>query len=1361
MGKASISIAVSGSYNGSAIERAEKSLERLNVRAVATSDGMAKSWAESGSKIAEAGGSIFNTGERVASVGDKLTLGITTPLAAAGTAATKSAVDFESSMSRVAGALDDPQADMDELRQLALDMGAATVFGASDAGAAMEELAKGGLTAADIKGGALATTMDLAAAGNMNLADAANTVVQAMGAFGLTAEDTSRAANALAGGAAASSADVSDLTQGLSQCAAQSHAAGWSIEDTTAVLSAFADAGIVGSDAGTSLKTMLQRLAAPTDNAATMIEQLGIETRDSQGHMKDAAGIAEELSSKLGTLDDATRDAALQTIFGSDASRAALNMMNQGRDGIERYTAATHDQTAAQRLADSQMGDTQCTIENMNGAIETASISVGSALAPAVTDAANAVNDAAESFNSLDEGTQKYIVAFAGVVAAAGPVISVSGRVVRGVGDVVTWFGKQKQAASTYADAMTTTNTASLKLYESQGKLNGALAKNPAVQAAGGVDKYLEAVKQANISTGQYNSAVRNLANEQKKGSKANLELVDNLKAEVTQKKQAMEANKAVVQGYQDSATAAGVSTTAVKAQSVAMQAGAVAAAVLKTALLTIAPMVIIAGITMLVDAISKAEEHTKTYKEATDGLTSATEMGVSAANAGADALSAYGESAATSKADIDGMLESQAQLAGTIRDTNMSASAQTAQLQVAYSTIQQYANHSDLTTEAQGRLRTAVETVNNLCGTQISVTDAANGKLAEENGAIQDVNASLGEYVQKKLEQIKIDAQQQNLSALYQQQATDITALAQAQKAYNDKQAERDQFILNYIDTCGPYVENAEAMAEKAWEGQLAMSEEGKAVKEAQGALDAVNTSIDNVSASLGASVAVAEGASASVQNLAASNTIVSTSIQALGGDLGQFTTDLGNAGVSVETFKSLNDDQLMQLATSWDGTTQSIVTALSDMGIKMNDQGLNAATSLANGMASGAVSVDASTAILKAAASGDWSDVSSKMREAGITLPESVANGITENGFVASDATGQMLSAVALKLTGGDVKEAANLLGHDIDAGLAQGIQNGTLSEEQSTLLGQDVIDKAKTALDSHSPSQKFYQIGSDVDAGLSDGIGGNTSGPLSAIWSLGQSLVDNVSNLPSLLTGTGSRSSSGMGNGLAQNAGYVSSRASELARNVSNAVSGTPSSMGSAGSDASSRFASGIGANVWYVASSAARAASAAAGMRNVGDMYGSGSHLASNFASGIRSGIGWVASAARAIANRAASILHFSTPDEGPWSGSERGGVTSGMHLAQNFAEGMYRGASDVSGAATYLARAANPGAGTSARGQLEQAPAYGQSYGAKLDLVLAYLAEIAEKDTDVYLDANKVSATIARRAKTVNAGRGIA
>ena len=144
------------------------------------------------------------------------------------------------------------------------------------------------------------------------------------------------------------------------------------------------------------LKTMLQRLAAPTDKAAAMMESLGVNVRDSNGDMLDAAGVAQELQTKLGGLSSAEKDAAMQTLFGSDASRAALIMTDLGREGIERYTAATNDQTAAQRLAESQMGESERAIEEMKGAVETAAIQIGTALAPVVTDIAGIVGDAAE-----------------------------------------------------------------------------------------------------------------------------------------------------------------------------------------------------------------------------------------------------------------------------------------------------------------------------------------------------------------------------------------------------------------------------------------------------------------------------------------------------------------------------------------------------------------------------------------------------------------------------------------------------------------------------------------------------------------------------------------------------------------------------------------------------------------------------------------------------------------------------------------------------------------------------------------------------------------------------------------------------
>ncbi|WP_195193156.1 phage tail tape measure protein [Collinsella aerofaciens] len=369
-------------------------------------------------------------GEGITDLGRSMTLGLTVPIVAAGGAATSVAASFDDAMSQVQGALGGASVDMDGLRALALQLGADTVFSATESAQAMVELAKGGLTEAQIKGGALAASMDLAAAGQLNLAAAAATTVQMMGSFGLGAGDATRIANALAGAANASSADVSDLTQAMSQCSAQASLAGWSLEDTAAALALFADHGVKGSDAGTSLKTMLQRLAAPTDQAAEAIAAYGLNIRDSNGKMKDISGIADELTGKLGGLSDAERDAALQTIFGSDASRAAAILMQSGSEGLAKYIAATNDATAAETMANAQKGELSWALENMGGAVESASIAFGTALAPAITAVAGVIGNVAEAFASLPAGVQTAIAVVLALVAALGPLLMVVGSVV-------------------------------------------------------------------------------------------------------------------------------------------------------------------------------------------------------------------------------------------------------------------------------------------------------------------------------------------------------------------------------------------------------------------------------------------------------------------------------------------------------------------------------------------------------------------------------------------------------------------------------------------------------------------------------------------------------------------------------------------------------------------------------------------------------------------------------------------------------------------------------------------------------------------------------------------------------------------
>ena len=430
------------------------------------------------------------------------------------------------------------------------------------------------------------------------------------------------------------------------------------------------------------------------------------------------------------------------------------------------------------------------------------------------------------------------------MAAAASPLLTTTGRIVKTVGNAVTAVGKAKQEWGVYADALTTTNASALKTYSSNEKLSKALEKNPAAKAAGGVEKYVEAVENASKNTLKYDSAVRKLSNEQKKGSKANAELVESLKKEVDEKRNAMNQSNGLVNGYKQEAAAAKTSEAATKAQTAGLMTLSKAADVAKLALAAVGPALVIVGITAFVQSMEDAKKHADNLKASTTELEAAAAGAKNEVKEEAGAFDVLTGSTGSAKADIDKMLESQAQLASTLKETNTSAAAQSAQLTAAYDTIREYANKSDLSTEAQGRLRAAVDTVNSMCGTQISVVDQANGKLADEHGAISDVTGALGGYVEKKLEQIRVDAQQSNLTALYEQQAQDIQTLAVAQKDYNDE-----------INRC---MKNNPQMTREQAELTVSYTKQGKALDEAKAALGAVNNSIDTVTESLGASVAV-----------------------------------------------------------------------------------------------------------------------------------------------------------------------------------------------------------------------------------------------------------------------------------------------------------------------------------------------------------------------------------------------------------------------------------------------------------------------------------------------------------------------
>lgn len=313
----------------------------------------------------------------------------------------KTTMAFDRQMSEV-GAVSNATADqLGQLRDAAIEAGQATVFSATDAAKAEAELAKAGISTSDILGGALTGSLSLAAAGTLDLADAATISAAAMNTFNLKGSQVGHIADVLAAGANKSAAGVEDLGQGLQQVGLVANQAGLSLEDTVGVLAAFADRGLRGSDGATSLKTALQRLIAPTDEAASTLKRLGISAYDGNGQLVSIVNIAGQLQDKLTTLAPAQRNAALQTVFGSDAIRAANILYAEGAKGIAGYISAVDDQGAASRVAAAKLDNLSGDVEQLTGSLETLTIQSGSGINTGLRTIAQGVTGIVNGLGSL------------------------------------------------------------------------------------------------------------------------------------------------------------------------------------------------------------------------------------------------------------------------------------------------------------------------------------------------------------------------------------------------------------------------------------------------------------------------------------------------------------------------------------------------------------------------------------------------------------------------------------------------------------------------------------------------------------------------------------------------------------------------------------------------------------------------------------------------------------------------------------------------------------------------------------------------------------------------------------------------
>lgn len=333
-------------------------------------------------------------------------------------------LNFDAQMSAVGAASSATGDDLKALRDAAIAAGQATVFGATDAAQAEEELAKAGVSVQDVLTGGLIGSLNLATAGSLELGRAAEIAASTMTQFGLKGKDIPHIADLLAAGAGKAQGSVEDLGLAMTYVGPVAGQMGVSVEETTGALAELASNGILADKAGTGLRGVLMALTAPSEKAAGTMKDLGINVYDSHGKFVGFRGVAEQLHKSLSGLTAAERDTALGAIFGNEQIVAARVLYAGGAQAVDDWTKKVNDSGYAARFAAARMDNLAGDIESLKGSLETALIKGGTGSVRVLRDMTQGAIGAVNAFSNLPPSVQTALTATAGitgtVVLAAG-----------------------------------------------------------------------------------------------------------------------------------------------------------------------------------------------------------------------------------------------------------------------------------------------------------------------------------------------------------------------------------------------------------------------------------------------------------------------------------------------------------------------------------------------------------------------------------------------------------------------------------------------------------------------------------------------------------------------------------------------------------------------------------------------------------------------------------------------------------------------------------------------------------------------------------------------------------------------------
>lgn len=345
--------------------------------------------------------------------------GVSTAVAGIGTAAVKTGADFESSMSNVAAISQASAKDMEALTEKAKEMGAKTKFSAKESADAFSYMAMAGWKTGDMLNG-IEGIMNLAAASGEDLATTSDIVTDALTAFGLKASDASHFADILAQASSNSNTNVGMMGETFKYVAPVAGALGFSAEDCATAIGLMANSGIKASQAGTSLRSIITRMAKPTDDVQKAMSQLVISLTKSDGSMKSLNEIMLDLRKGFSGLTADQKAQMAATLGGQEAMSGLLAIVNSSDDDFNKLSSSINScDGAAEKMAETMNDNLSGQITILKSGLEGLAISLyeemETPLMGVVKQAQEMVQELQDAFN--DGGLDAVVSKFGEVMA--------------------------------------------------------------------------------------------------------------------------------------------------------------------------------------------------------------------------------------------------------------------------------------------------------------------------------------------------------------------------------------------------------------------------------------------------------------------------------------------------------------------------------------------------------------------------------------------------------------------------------------------------------------------------------------------------------------------------------------------------------------------------------------------------------------------------------------------------------------------------------------------------------------------------------------------------------------------------------